>query len=89
MFSQPNGILHDSLGLLLPYEIILGVVLNKKEYYITCEGHAKILFFWGGVGETAHVVLALVPVRHFCNDCGPILLKLSMMNFYPDFVEPF
>ena len=45
--SQPTGILHDCQGLLLNYEMILGVVLNKNEYYITWQGHAKVSFFGG------------------------------------------
>jgi hypothetical protein len=48
MYSQPTGILHDCQRLLLPYEIILNIVLNKNEYYITCQGQAKISFFLGG-----------------------------------------
>jgi hypothetical protein len=91
MYSQPTDIFYVCQGLLLPYAMILGIVLNKKEYYITCQGHAVSLGGGGegGFRETAHLALALVSVRHFCNDCGPILLKHSVANLHPDIVEPF
>ena len=71
------------------YFYILGVVLNKNEYYINCRGQAKVLFFFGGGGvrETPHVVLTLVPVRHFSNDCGPFFLKLNMVNLHLDLLN--
>jgi hypothetical protein len=47
-------------GLLLPYETILRVDLTKNEYYITCQGQAKV-FLGGGKGGGASVKQLILP----------------------------